>query len=401
VISELNLNKLTYWALFCLCISLFMGTSLLAGFHILLIIPILFSLKDLSVKKLSWSQIFFLLFGLFCLLSVFVNQDIETRGYSPMTKAKYYFIAVLGILPMQKAFDQYINTDRRLKMFKGFLIFSVVASLAGLIALYTQVNPFTFKKACHESRNCGMSGMYMNYAHSLNYLMALLFAMIVYGSDLKKYFHEKFFNVNLIYVIFIFQAIAFYLSFTRGAWLGFLASIPFAFYKKKKSWVIGGVLAIILFGAFAYFFIPKVQETFTSRQASNDERVGSWRAAIKAFEERPILGFGMLNFEPHSGELKVKYHLNNAYFKGHAHNIFLEFLSTTGILGFSAFLLWLIFWIKEMLNRSDLISNLAIPLIVAFIVGGLTQSTFVLAENTFFITGFYMLTQIKWNQTHE
>lgn len=394
MLRERQLNILVYISLWCWVIGQFMSTTLLAGFHIFIILPIVFSLRNFKFKKLSKSQIWFLLFSITAITSVVVNQDIESRGFSPMTKVKYYLIAVLGILPLQKAFDEYIDSEKRKKLFKAFLVFASLAGVAGLIALWFGTNPLSFKKACHIERNCGMAGMYMNYAHSLNYFMSLMFALIVYRNDVKKFIDEKW-----IYLAFAFNLFAFYMTFTRGAWLGFLVAIPFAFIKKKRSLVLSGVAGVLIVGALSFFFIPKVHDTFMSRQTSNDERVGSWRAAIKAFEERPILGFGLLNFEPHSSELKIKYNLNNAYFKGHAHNIFLEFLATTGFVGFGLFLLWIVFWFKEMLSRNDILSNVAIPVIIAFIVGGLTQSTFVLADNTFFITAFYMITQIKWKES--
>jgi O-antigen ligase len=236
-----------------------------------------------------------------------------------------------------------------------------------------------------------MSGMYMNYAHSLNYFMSILLGLIIYRDAIKKYISEKW-----LYLVFAINLFAFYESFTRGAWLGFLAAIPFALIKKKRKIVLSAIIATILVGTLSFLFIPKVNETFMNRKDSNDERVGSWKAAIKAFEERPVFGYGLRNFEPHSSELKIKYHLNNAYFVGHAHNIFLEILSNTGIVGFSFFILWLFFWFKEMLIRNDLFSHIAIPVIVSFIVGGLTQSTFILADNTFFITAFYMLSQVRF-----
>ena len=390
MIKENHLNKLVYTALWIWVVAQFMSTSLLAGFHIFIIIPILFSLKEFSFKKMSKSQLAFFFFSIACLISVAFNQDIESRGFSPMTKVKYYLIAVLAIMPTQVAFDKYIDIEKRKKLFKAFLFFATLAGLAGLIALWGGVNPLTFKKACHLERNCGMAGMYMNYAHSLGYFMSAMLALLVFRDEVKKYIDLKW-----IYLVFAFNLFAFYMTFTRGAWLGFLAAIPFVFIKKNKKLVLSGLLGMIIVGAMSFFFIPKVHDTFTNRQTSNDERVGSWRAAIKAFEERPVFGYGLLNFEPHSSELKVKYNLNNAYFKGHAHNIFLEFLATTGAVGFILFLLWLIFWFFEMYKRSDLVGAVMLPVIISFAISGLTQSTFVLADNTFFITAFYLLSQIK------
>lgn len=391
--KNFKIDSFTYIAVWFLVIGLYMSTSLLAGFHIFLLIPIFYFWNEQYACRWTKSQVFFWIFSIACLLSVAVNQDIESRGFSPMTKVKYYIIALLAIFPLEHMFNRYLDEAQKKKLFRAFLFFATLAGVSGLIGLYTGFNPLAFRKACHETRNCGMAGMYMNYAHGLNYFMTIMFALLIYKNRV-----QKFISNNWLYGIFAFNLFAFYATLTRGAWLGFLAAIPFAFIKIKKRLVIGGILAVVVIGTFSFFFIPKVQETFMNRQTSNDERIGSWRAAIKAFEERPLLGYGLLNFEPHSSELKIKYNLNNAYFKGHAHNIFLEFLATTGIIGFGSFVLWLIFWFCEMYQRNDIIALVAMPVIISFSVAGLTQSTFVLADNTFFMTAFYAFTQIKFKE---
>ena len=397
MISENRLNQLSYIAIWFFIIGSFMSVSLQAGFHIFLLIPIFFAIKDLKFKSMSKSQIFFWLFSITCIISVMVNQDIEPRGYSTMTKAKYYFIALLAIFPVQRAFDQLIDTEKRKKLFYGMLIVATIAGVAGLIALVIGTNPISFRKACHATRNCGMSGMYMNYSHNLGFFMSMMAGLLVYRDVVKKYVEMKW-----VYAAFAFNLIALYFTFTRGAWLGFLVAIPFAFLKKQKKIVIYSFFGMLLVGVFLFLAVPKISETFTSadRITSNMERIGTWKAALKAVEERPVFGFGLQNFEPHSKALKEKYHLNNAYFSRHAHNIFLEFLATTGIVGFTFFMLWLIFWFKEMMERADLVGAVMVPLIACFVIASQTQSTFVLADNTFFMTFMYLMSQVRFTNKH-
>jgi hypothetical protein len=52
-----------------------------------------------------------------------------------------------------------------------------------------------------------------------------------------------------------------------------------------------------------------------------------------------------------------------------------------------------------MYKRPELVGAVMLPVIISFAVSGLTQSTFVLADNTFFITAFYLLSQIRFQQT--
>jgi O-antigen ligase len=182
-----------------------------------------------------------------------------------------------------------------------------------------------------------------------------------------------------------------YLTYTRGAWLGFLVALPFFFFKKNLKIFMTVFLSLAILGVGAFIFAGDK----LNRPKSDQERISQWKAATMAFVERPILGYGFLNFERHSIEIKKRYDFGELRFGGHAHNNFFEMLGSTGILGFTAFILWTLFWFIEMYKRNDVIGNLTLPFIVAFTVGGLTQSTISLGINLFFVMAVYAISQTK------
>ncbi|MCK6594620.1 MAG: O-antigen ligase family protein [Bacteriovoracaceae bacterium] len=384
------MSQLIYFSLIILGFSLIISTSISSLFHILIIIPIINSLRLKEWKILPKSAWALIAYSVIIILSVVLNQDIASYGYKPILKIKYFLLAALGIMPIYK-YRSEIFTHKRTKIILNVVMVSAsIATMAGIIALYTGYHPIKFSKACHLTRNCGMSGMYMNYAHTLVLLQVIFTGLLIYRKKINHLLKEKF-----ILAAFIINLIGLYLSFTRGAWIGFFAAVPFFFIREHvKKFLISGVALVALSGLI-YLASPKVQETFNSRKDSNDERIGSWKASIKAFEERKILGYGYLNYEPHSPEIKYRYNINNAYFKGHSHNNFLQVLADTGLLGFIAFVAWLTLWIKEVYQRSDLVAQVTLPVIICFIVAGLTQSTIILANNQFAILGIYMISVIK------
>ena len=186
----------------------------------------------------------------------------------------------------------------------------------------------------------------------------------------------------------------FYLTYTRGAWLALVIALPFYFFEKKNKLFIISLISLIIVGIGVGAY--KLAGDSVVRPRSDIERVSQWKAAIVGFKERPVFGLGYLNFEKMSHDLKVKYNIEAQDFGGHAHSNYLEMLASTGVVGFFFFMLWLVSWFVEMYKRDDLVAKIALPFIIAFVVGGLTQATFTLGANLFFIMPAYALTQINY-----
>ena len=62
----------------------------------------------------------------------------------------------------------------------------------------------------------------------------------------------------------------------------------------------------------------------------------------------------------------------------------MEYLASTGLLGFMVLFLFHIFWFLETFKRNDLVSNITNPFVIAFFVSGQSQYTFGDGENLIF-----------------
>lgn len=389
---EKKLNWLIYASLMSLALGLFTSMTFLALTHIFILIPCLYFIPGTNYKGWSKSQWSLLAMIAAIILSIILNQDIAVEGLKPLTKIKYYLIALLSIQPLSfyfKNLKTQADHDKKIKwLLWGLIGTTTLASISGMSGVFLGYN---FLKLQHVSiqRNGGLFGMLMNYAHNMSFLLVMLTGLIFYREEVKRYI-----NLNFIYGAWIVNFLGLYTTYTRGAWLSFLVALPFFFFKKNiKSFSVAfGLFAVTGLGVY------KFAGQLVVRPNSEIERISQWKAAIVGFKERPILGLGYLNFEKMSVSLKKKYAIEAQYFGGHAHSNYFEMLASTGLVGFVFFMLWQISWFVEMFRRDDLIAKIALPFIVVFVVGGLTQATFTLGANLFFIMPFYALTQVNFRQ---
>jgi O-antigen ligase len=377
-----------YASLMSLALGLFTSITFLALTHICIIIPAMYFLPRTNFKNWNKSTWFLLAMVFAFILSVFLNHDIASHGFAPIAKTKYYLIAIISIAPFSYYFNK-LNPETKTKkihyLILALLIATTIASLSGMYGVWTGFNPLKWK-VVNIDRNSGLAGMVLNYAHNLALFQVISSGLIVYRKEIKEYINLKF-----LYSIWVINMIALLMTYTRGAILAFLVAVPFYFFRNNKKTFLATGIILVVFAAIGY----RLSGQLFLRPLSDIERISQWKAAIVGFRERPIFGLGFLNFESMSIPLKIKYGIEAVHFGGHAHNNYLEALASTGIVGFIFFMLWQIFWFIEMYKREDLIAKIAIPFIVAFVVGGLTQATFTLGANLFFIMSFYTLTQLN------
>ena len=375
-----------------LALGIFSSVSLSALSHVLLIVPGLYFfyldfIKREKPLKFGMSFIFLALMMLSIVLSVVFNLDILDRPLKNLFKVKYFLIPWLGVFALQRLFDAGLTVKKKSILMNTFLVVAVIATLSGLIALYTGFNPLKMKPACHETRACGLYGMYMTYGYGIS-LFAVLMTSLVF---LK----QQVVNKPLLYTATLFGILGTILSFARGGWIGYLAGVG-AFFFRKNIKVFGAfILCSCIFLGTSFFGSSTVRDMITKREGSNVQRIAFYEAAVAAFKEKPLFGYGYRNFEPNVEEIKKRNGIDFPEIGGHAHNNLLEHLASTGLFGFICTLGFFISWLIEMYKRDDLIGKLAFPFVASFIVSGLFQYTFGDGENLFLIMGVWMISGLR------
>ena len=121
----------------------------------------------------------------------------------------------------------------------------------------------------------------------------------------------------------------------RGGMAGFIAgvimvSVCWWMAKRKsvfkKPVIVNAVLIVLgtalLLGVTAYLF---------PRGSSDSERICIYKSSVQMFVDNPLVGVGYENFSKEYYKYKQPESIRDWY--AHAHNDFLQFLATTGIIG--------------------------------------------------------------------
>lgn len=377
---EKFLSAMIYGSLMILALGLLTSTTLLALSHILMAVPALYFLVKGDYRNLPKSAWALLALTAVIVISVLVNQDIAIKGYKPAFKAKYFLIGFLSVVPITWYFKNHYNEKKVSYLLYAFCLSTTIATLLGFVGLFLDYIPFILPKVHAIGRNGGVFGMLMNYAHNLSFFLIIVVGLLVFRDETKRFISTKF-----LFVVFVINFLGLYTTYTRGALLALFIGVPFYFLKHHKRifFIICGCAVFIGVAGF-YFSGDKLY-----RPESDAERISQWKAAMKAFEERPVFGYGYLNFEEHSIALKKKYNIEGDYTGGHAHSNYFEMLASTGMVGFTLFLVWLGLWFYEGYKGKNLVTNFTLPFIMTFMGGGLSQATAALGINLFFVMGAY------------
>jgi O-antigen ligase len=151
-------------------------------------------------------------------------------------------------------------------------------------------------------------------------------------------------------------------SWSRGGWLGAAAGlIPVLLMRSRQAFMIGALVLVTFFGtllvgSLAPALVPPLvaarlldiptflgltdilSQPVTDENFSVIERVAHWVAALRMWEQAPWLGVGPGNYALVYPDVRLPLWEEPL---GHAHNIYLNTLGETGLIGLAVFLL---FW---------------------------------------------------------
>lgn len=175
--------------------------------------------------------------------------------------------------------------------------------------------------------------------------------------------------ITLILVILLAALLA---SWSRGAWLGFSASLVVMLIALPRRLVKGISYVIVLAALFvSMWLVGLLPRSVVSRitTAATDlitvsdvrgiefypwnyaviERIAHWQAAVSMAQAQPFVGVGLGNYAEAYEDYRL---INWEEPLGHAHNLYLNFLAETGVIGLVAYLaFWLIIFRVTWLTR--------------------------------------------------
>ena len=174
---------------------------------------------------------------------------------------------------------------------------------------------------------------------------------------------------NILIFVNILGIILLVLTFSRGAWLGYIASIVMLlFFSQFRRFVF---ISLIL-GLAVIFLIPatrnRISPIFTGKDPASFERVKLYKASFQIIKESPILGAGLYGFR--SAYLEIRESENDEILN-YPHNFFLNFWIETGLLGLLsilAILIWAFQFGKKIYTEKKDIQPLILAVFAGFVV---------------------------------
>jgi O-antigen ligase len=227
--------------------------------------------------------------------------------------------------------------------------------------------------------NPGFLALYMLF----HIFLGLYLLFLKNKNQLINWLWKGFYFTSVVINIFVL-----YFTKTRGAYLGLSIGLLIfvtinckgiiRYYKAWsiwKRWAAPGFL--VLFLGFSFFVMLNQKENFTRLSR---ERVISWGVSFNAFKERPFLGWGhenfILAFSRHYDPEYADYSLE---WFDKAHNVFFEYLVTTGMFGLVAYLALFVF-------ASARSPKFIMPLLTAYFVTNLFWFDTTISLMFFFLT---------------
>ena len=302
-------------------------------------------------KRLANNPISYVIyFGLLWMMLTTLTSEL------PIVSVKYLLSRLWFIVPFY---------------FVAALVFSKISSIKKFLWLYmiALLMVITYTLIMHsrygfeEEAGHWVMSPFFNDHTAYGAALAMFFPVIVGfmfypGSTGKQRF--------LASVVFGIMVIGIILSYGRAAWISVVVALGVfivIWLRIKFYWI--AIFVTIFIGAFFLFqqqiidrleknkqdssanFVEHIQSIYNiSSDASNLERINRWQAAIRMFEDRPIVGWGpgtyQFMYAPYQRSKEKTIISTNLGDKGNAHSEYLGPLAEMGLPGMLLFLLLMI-----------------------------------------------------------
>ena len=174
---------------------------------------------------------------------------------------------------------------------------------------------------------------------------------LLWGSIVTPDADSLFFKVRyLLWIVFGITLLVFFLTLSRGGWIGGIAALAFFFSvlnKYIRRLTLAGLVVVVLIGfglgwsALFELFVSDTAQELVGGLNSVEFRLEVWRTALWGIADFPFTGMGLGTFRQ---VVRFLYPLNisPAYDIAHAHNQFLQTALDLGIPGLIAYVaIWI------------------------------------------------------------
>lgn len=306
------------------------------------------------------------------LIAIYLSALLITSlGAVDLAEAAAEVIKWVEVLVVVWVAGQSLAGEQKRWVALGLLVGGALQGLLGLYQFAFRVGPDAFVLFERFMRAAGTFGQPNPYAGYLGLTLPVAVSLTIWAwqRTITLSPHEQGRLYALRWLVVLAGAtgllgLGLLASWSRGGWLGALAGVGFVIvFRSRRALIaslIGGVvlLTTVALGGLNSAIIPApisqrvadvpayfgvgieavINQPITDDNFSVIERLAHWIAALRMWESAPWLGVGPGNYNAVYPDVRLPRWEDPL---GHAHNIYLNVLAESGLLGLAAYLL---FW---------------------------------------------------------
>lgn len=298
-----------------------------------------------------------------------------------------------GILKLVKAFFIFVVCAEEIRDREHIkkIVFSIIfaASLLSLDAIWQLISGNDFIRGNAAKRETSTSILRATASfpgpNALGIYLCCINPLIV---GLTLFYFRNRLRIIMLFVSLLVVA-GLYLTYSRGALIGFFIAVLFLAIMKKNKVIIGALIASVIIFPFVapknmkgWLAVAKIDPLVFFL---NGDRISAWKNTLNMVVHHPVCGVGVNTYS----KVYAKYKLADAEKvfatpdSFYAHNNFLQMAGEIGLIGLGAFLwfLYLLFkynlFVFKRLKDEYLkaVSLCLIGCLIAFLINGLTETS--------------------------
>jgi hypothetical protein len=353
------MKKITSLKIIDYCILLLPIFFLLGPFFVNLI-SVLFSILFLliSIKNNNWLWLqlsfvrIFLFFWLYLILNSFFATDFSASFQAAFSFVRFFLFALaIGFYAFKEvSFNKIIKTWFVIILLFCFDIY---------FQFFFKVNIFGFEQHT-AGRLSGVLGKELVAGSFLAQIFAPVLGLIVFLIFFKKlkYIKNFFLISSLVYILLACLITGERMNFIFLTSLILILFSSILFYKKEfnKFFLLILLLFIIFISAFNFSKNVETRYKEFSSVVTNITYSSWWKlydSAYRLWLNKPLTGYGLKNYRVNCDLELTDINLENPHqlCSTHPHNLYLELLSETGLIGLLFFLSFFFIFFKKVFKK--------------------------------------------------